>query len=300
MKPKESADNPTTSILFLVVGIAILAVSASAIFVRLAQAPPLAVAFWRNALALIVFVPWALKSKKKLTAREVRFSILAGLFLAAHFALWITSLSHTSVSASVFLVCTQPLFVTVLAFIFLKEKPTWVIAIGMACALLGTALIALLSGAAQGALSGNLLALGGAVTVAFYVLVGRVVRTKDTPLISYVAVVYATAALALFALAFAAGVPLSLTPAQAFWVGLIALFPQVVGHTLFNWALRYLPAAVLSSMILAEPVMSTLLAFWVLNEAPEQATLWGSILILGGLALVIWGTRRRSRSSAIQ
>jgi drug/metabolite transporter (DMT)-like permease len=294
----EEHEPPPRALIYLGVVVAIASVSASAIFIRLAsEAPPLAIAFWRNAFAVALFLPIALIRRDRFpTGRGRPYAGLAGLFLAAHFAFWITSLQHTTVAASVVLVCTQPIFVAVLAWFFLKERLDLGRAGGIGIAFIGTVVIATGDGLSGGAFYGNLLALGGAVTVALYVLFGRVVRKSGTPITSYAVSVYGVAGVTLVVVALALGVPLvGFTDSTWLWIGMIAIFPQVLGHTLFNWALRYLPAAVLSGLILAEPVVSTLLAWIVFDEVPSAATFAGGAVILGGLAVLVWSDLRAAQ-----
>ena len=282
----------------LVMGVALMAVSCSAIFIRLCDAPPLAIAAWRNVLALGVLIPWALlRGEFKPSVALKQQGALAGVFLAAHFALWITSLSHTSVAASVVLVCTQPIFVAVFAHFGLltglRERVSPRAALGIAVALSGAFLIGAAGGFAGTALKGSLYALGGAVTVALYVLVGRKARTADVPLLTYVTVVYAVCAVLLIASAVLMGVPLWGYSASTWgWLCALAVGPQILGHTLFNWALAHVSAPVLSVTILTEPLFATALAFIVLDERPEMLVLAGAPIVLIGLFVVISAGRR--------
>jgi drug/metabolite transporter (DMT)-like permease len=292
LSPKDK--RPGASV-FLAVGIAVLAVSASAIFIRLADAPALAVAFWRNAMAVAVLLPVALLRREAFPqGRALLLAVAAGLALALHFGLWITSLEHTSVAASVVLVCTQPIFVALLARLFLKEHTSAAGLLGIGVAFFGAALIALDATVFASAPLGNALALGGALMVALYVLLGRRVRSEGVAVLPYAVVVYATACVGLLPTAMYSGAPLwGYDERTWLWLLAIAVGPQILGHTIFNWALRYMKAALLSGTILLEPVVSTLLAWWILAERPGSQTLAGGLVVLGGLALLLRGREGR-------
>lgn len=273
--------------------VALTAASASAILIRLADAPPLAVAFWRNVIAVGLLLPAVLIRREALPrGRSLWLGAGAGVFLALHFGLWITSLQHTSVAASVVLVCTQPVFVAVLGRVFLKERVSLLVVVGIIVAFGGSALIASADSTFESAAFGNALALFGSIAVAVYVLVGRSVRSGGVAILPYAIVVYGVAALVLLPACLIAGTPLLGYPSWTwFWIAAIAVGPQIMGHTVFNWALRYLKAAVLSGTILVEPVMATGLAWLILDEVPVGQTLLGGVVVLGGLGLLIRGRR---------
>jgi drug/metabolite transporter (DMT)-like permease len=193
----DETDNPSGRVLAGVL-VAVASVSAAAIFIRLADAPALAVATWRNVFAVAILLPVVLVRREAMPrGRSLGLALLSGVALAFHFALWISSLDHTTVAASVVLVCTQPIFVTLFAWLLLKEKTSAGQMAGIGVAFVGTVLIAADDSVGQGALGGNLLALGGAVAVAVYVLIGRRVRSSGVALLPYATVVYATAGLVL-------------------------------------------------------------------------------------------------------
>ncbi len=276
------------------VAVGVLAVSAAAIFIRLADAPALAIAIWRSALGVAVLLPFAVYRRERLPrGRPLYIGMASGVALGAHFGFWISSLDYTSVAASVVLVCTQPVFVAILAYLTFGERTSMLSFLGILVALGGTVVIA--GGSAsfgEGAFFGNLLALAGAVTVAVYVLVGRSLRTAFEPVgvLPYSIVVYATAALTLVPVALYAGVPLWGYGWEAwFWIWAITLGPQLMGHTVFNWALRYVEASVISGTILAEPVVSAILAWIILFEQPGVATILGGGVVLVGLFLLLRG-----------
>jgi drug/metabolite transporter (DMT)-like permease len=283
---------------------AVAAMSTAAVLIRLVgQAGPLAIAFYRLALATLVLAPWAwLRHRDELRAlprRDLLALAAIGVVLALHFATWVTSLGLTTVASSVVLVTLHPALVAVLSLWLLGEglrAKGWG---GTGLALGGAALLVGGDYALQGrALLGDGLAFLGAVFAALYFLGGRVQRQKLS-LPAYAVVVYASAALTLLALALAAGQRLTGLPARDYaLMAALALGPQVLGHTVANWSLRWVPASVVSTAIVGEPIGSALLALAVLGEVPPATSLAGGALILAGVYLVASGQRPRRGEAA--
>lgn len=275
------------------VAVGVLAVSAAAIFIRLADAPAIAVAFWRCALGVALLLPPALLRRERFPrGRDLYAGVASGVALGAHFGFWISSLDHTSVAASVVLVSTQPVFVAILAYLLFGERTSLLSFAGILVALAGTAVIAGDDSVGSAALLGNTLALVGAVTVAIYVLIGRSSRTGGIGVLPYSVVVYSAAALALLPVALLFEVRLWGYSGETWlWLWAITLGPQIMGHTVFNWALRYVEASVISATILAEPVVSALLAWLILSEKPGAATVVGGAVVLSGLFLLLRGRK---------
>lgn len=277
---------------YLTLSLAVLFVSFGAILVRLAAAPPLAVSFFRVALASLLLSPFAAAEARRswplLTARRRLVLLSAGAALALHFATWIASLSYTSIASSVLLVNTSPLFAVVFSRLFLKERASGVVLAAIPIAFAGAALIALSDWTGSpGSLFGNLLAVVGAVTLAAYQVIGRGLR-HALPLNAYVLGVWATAALALALMAFGFGVPL-VGYAPKTWLTFVALalVPTIGGHGLINKSLRALPAPTVGLFLLGEPVGASLLAWLVFREVPGPGTLAGGSIVLAALALVL-------------
>jgi drug/metabolite transporter (DMT)-like permease len=277
---------------WLTLSVAVLFVSFGAILVRLAAAPPLAVSFYRVALASLLLLPFAGRDARRswpaLAPRRRLLLVAAGLALALHFATWIASLSYTTVASSVLLVNTAPLFAIVLSRVFLHEKPTATVLVAIPVAFAGAALIAYGDWTGSpGSLFGNGLAVAGAVTVALYQVVGRGLRDA-LPLNAYVLGVWATAALALAALARGFGVPLGGYPARTWLLFLaLAVVPTLGGHGLVNKSLRSLPAPTVGLFLLGEPVIASLLAWMLFRETPGPWTLAGGAVVLAALGLVL-------------
>ncbi len=275
------------------VAVGVLAVSAAAIFIRLADAPAVAVAFWRCALgAAILLLPAILRREKFPRGRTLYVGMASGVALGAHFGFWISSLDYTSVAASVVLVSTQPVFVAILAYLLFGERTSPLSFAGILVALAGTAVIAGDGSVGSAAIFGNTLALVGAITVAIYVLIGRSSRTRGVGVLPYSIVVYSAAALTLLGATLLLGARLwGYSGETWFWLWAITLGPQIMGHTVFNWALRYVEASIVSGTILAEPVVSALLAWLILSEKPGLPTIFGGFVVLAGLFLLLRGYR---------
>jgi len=275
--------------------LAVLLVSVGAILVRLAAAPPLAVSFYRMAIATLILGPFAWGDARRswpaLAPRPRLLLVAAGVALALHFATWIASLSHTSVAASVLLVNTAPLFAIVMSRVFLHEKPPLAVQVAIPIAMAGAAVIALGERASSPAsLFGNLLAVAGALTLATYQVIGRGLR--DTlPLNAYMLAVWGTATFTLAGLTAAFGTRFGHYPVRTWLLfTALAVVPTLGGHGLANRALRSLPAPTVGLFLLGEPVIASLLAFALFGETPGPTTLAGGAVVLVALGLVL--TRR--------
>jgi drug/metabolite transporter (DMT)-like permease len=277
---------------WLTVSLAVVFVSFGAVLARLAAAPPLAVSFFRVAIASLVLAPFALprarRSWPRLDRRQALLLLASGLALALHFASWIASLSYTSVASSVLLVNTAPLFALVLSRLFLRERVAPLVIGAIAIALAGAGLIAAADWTGSpGSLRGNLLALAGAITLAAHQVIGRGLR-EALPLDAYVLGVWTAAAAALAAFAWTGGVPLVGYAPRTWLVFLaLALVPTIGGHGLVNRALRSLPAPTVGLFLLGEPVLASLLAFALFAEVPGALVLSGGLVVLTALLLVI-------------
>jgi len=272
--------------------VAVAAVSAGAILVRLSDAPSSVAAFYRvlfTTLPLASVAAWRYRGEfARIRSRDLAFAALSGVALAVHFAAWFESLRWTSVAASVTLVQAQPVFVALGAWLLLRERVTRRMSAGIAVAVVGMASMSLgdfLGGVAVGPrpLYGNALALSGAVAAAGYVLAGRSLRQRIS-LIPYVTVVYGVCVVVLLVFVLAAGRPLTGYPPREWllFAGLAA-GPGLCGHTVLNWALAHLESSVVSVSLLGEPVGATLLAFALLSETPTPATVSGGCVVLLGI-----------------
>lgn len=286
-------------------GVGILAVSTASLFIRFAQTdtPSLVIAVYRLGIAALVLAPLALigcrAELRRLSLIQYLLTFLSGVFLALHFAAWITSLETTSVASSVVLVTTTPLWVAVFSRLILRENVQHRVWAGLSIALVGTVVVAVSDGCQIGAagvacsaggglfaskaLWGDALALFGAWMAAGYMLVGRSVR-PHVSLTAYIFLVYGFAALVLLGLTMASGKSLGgYSPTSYLWMAALAIIPQLIGHSAFNYALGKLPAAYVSVALLGEPVGSTILAFLFLSEVPGPVKLAGAAVILVGI-----------------
>ena len=274
--------------LFLLAGI--IAVSTASIFIKLCDAPVLIIAAYRMVLASLVLMPFACRQEtwRGWGRSEWKWSLLSGLFLSLHFAFWIASLKYTSVASSVVLVTTHPVFVGIGAWLFLKERPGLNLIFGIALSVLGSGLISYGDmSPSKEALMGDGLALLGAIAASGYLLVGRKMR-KDRNLISYIFPVYSTAGLILILFALIFQNPFfGYSSSTYLYLFLLALVPQLIGHTMFNWALKYLPATVVAISVLGEPIGSTLLAYFILGEGLTVWKILGGILIFAGILIAL-------------
>jgi drug/metabolite transporter (DMT)-like permease len=277
--------------------VGVLCVSAGSIFVRLAQAPPLTVSFYRVFLAALLLAPLAVLPLRRAwgsLTRPRRLLLLGcGVALALHFATWVASLSLTSVAASVLLVNLAPVFNVVLSRVFLDERPTPRVLWALALATAGAGLIALEDWTAPGPapILGDALALTGALMLSVYHVIGRGLRDA-LPLQAYVFGVWGSASIVLGLLCLAFRSPLLGMPTRAYaWFLALALVPTLAGHGLVNVALRRQPAHVVGLFLLGEPPCATLLAYALFAEAPGPLTLWGGLVVLFALAFLALGVR---------
>jgi drug/metabolite transporter (DMT)-like permease len=276
---------------YLGVILGVIAVSFAAVFIRLCQAHPLAVAFYRMALAALVLLPLMAKGRwSQLTglrrALLVR-AILAGFFLGLHMGTWVTSLYFTSVASSIILVSTQSVFAVLLSHYGIKERASRGVLVAVCVAFVGSIIIGgsdLRLG--RETLVGDGLALAGGFTAALYMIIGRRVR-QELSVLPYVFLAYSTAAVLLGVGCLTFQVKMWGYPGQTYlWLALLALVPTHLGHTMFNWALRYLPAYVIGVSLLGEPIGSTVLAYVIFREVPLALTFVGGVLVLAGIYLV--------------
>jgi drug/metabolite transporter (DMT)-like permease len=266
--------------------VAVLAFSWGAPLARVTAAAPLAVAMWRMTLAAGLLLPFsAARGTLVIPARHRPAAALSGLLLGMHFGLWIPSLWLTSVSASVILVTTGPLWVLLLSPRFLGVHIAGRNLVSFALALTGVVII--VGGdfhLSPRALVGDLMALAGGACAAGYLIVGKRLR-RDVPLAGYLTMVYGGAAVTLIVAVAALGVQPWPTQAIA-WLPLgMALGPTLTGHTLLNWALAHLEAYRVNLAVLLEPVLASLWTWIFIGEVPPLHVVPGAMLVLGALAL---------------
>ena len=304
---ESSASRPPRVLPFIVLGIGLLAISFGAILARLAQGfglPSLAIAAMRLGFAALIVTPLALRrqgwrSLSGMTRKQWLLALGAGLFLALHFATWITSLEYTSVASSTALVTTNLLWVGLVSFFVFRERLHPIMLAGLVISLGGSALI-FWSDSRHGTagrlpLLGNALAIVGSWCFSGYLLVGRKVRA-GLSLSAYVWLAYGASALILVSACLVGGVPLSGYSAPALLVMLgMALGPQLLGHTSYNWSLKYVSPTFVAVVTLGEPVGSAAMAWMFFGE---RFALWqavGFVLLLVGIYLAAIGEMRRKQ-----
>ena len=297
--------NPAPSGIFvgLVLLVGVLAASTAALFIRLAYAAEgsgsvglgLLLAAMRLSVASLVLLPvwWGLR-KASPERGAMGYAVLAGIFLGLHLALWIISLAYTSIVASATIVTTNPIWIALILWLWRGERPSRLTAAGIIVAISGGVLIALgdAGGASAGTrpLLGDLLALGGALSVSLYLIFGREAQHRGLGIGQYVATAYVVGALTLLP------APLLLGSGYSGWQGevylyglLLAFIPQLVGHSSFNWAVRWVSPTLVALVILAEPVGGSVLGYLVFGEVPGPLVLAGAAVLLIGVAGAVWG-----------
>ena len=274
---------------YVVLGIALLAVSNGAIFTRLAAAPPLAIAAWRVGLALLVVLPLALTSRRPARASRAAYAcaVGAGALLAVHFATWIASLEHTTIARSVLLVSTSPIWVAVLQFLAGRGTPSRATLAALALAIAGAAIVSSSGHGGEGALLGDLLAVAGGMAMAGYLLLSRESQ-NGLPFRTYLGIAYGMAGLLLWAAVLLTGTTASGYDLRTWWaLGAMAAVSQLIGHSGYNWSLRHLNPLFVAVVSVGEPVLASVLGWWLLGEAVDWRTGAGGLLILAGILLAV-------------
>ncbi|MGD9085218.1 MAG: DMT family transporter [Desulfobacterales bacterium] len=279
---------PFNPYLALIVGT--MAVSTGAIFARLADAPALVIAAYRVGLATLILAPiaWykARDEIKSLSKRDLKLAVTSGFFLALHFATWISSLDYTSVANSVVLVNTNPLWVGLLTPLIARERVKRAAVYSICISVIGGAIIGYGDFATGGkALLGDGLALAGSVCAAIYLLLGRSLRRKLS-LVAYIFICYGSAAIILWTIVLSLRLPITgFSPGTvaAFWG--MALVAQIIGHSTYNWALRWLSAGLIAVSLLGEPIGSTILAYLIFDEGLTVYKVVGGVIILSAIYL---------------
>lgn len=281
--------------------IGVLSVSTSAILVKLSTAPAPIVATYRLLFTTLLMLPFILyffrSSFKMIGRRDALFCFFSGVFLAIHFILWFESLNYTSVASSVVLVALQPIFAFVGTYLIFKERLHWKGFIGGVLAISGSLIISWADFQISGvALFGDMLALLGAAAVTVYYLFGQEVR-KRIHMMPYTFLVYSMATVTLFLYDVVLGYPLAPYPTKD-WIYflLLAIFPTLLGHSIFNWALKYVSTSVISMSILGEPIGASVLAYFLLDETLTLEQVVGGVIILSGIYLFI---QKRPEKAAV-
>jgi len=280
--------------LYLSLFVATFAVSWAAILIKMADAAPLPTAFYRMGIAALILaipaVPKVRLTIRVLSTRQLILLIMSGVVLGLHFAFWITSLFYTTISNSTILVATQPMFVLLMEAFILRDKIPARSIIGMIVTVLG--MIVISHGdfdLERKYIIGDILSLIGAVCAGIYLFIGRQLRSKLDNL-GYIFPVYSIAALTLLIISVLYRENMTDYPAKSWALFfLLALIPTVLGHSLYNWLLKFVPAHKVATTILGEPIGATILAIIFFGQIPGWWTIVGGIFILSGIFIVLSG-----------
>jgi drug/metabolite transporter (DMT)-like permease len=294
-KPHDNQHQSSSAVVVAAMSFAVLALAFSSVFItqlEREEVPPLVIAFYRMAMATALLLPIALALKRKeifaFTGKEFSLLTLGGLFLALHFGAWISSLKYIPISTSVVLVNSHPLFVVIASYFFLGHKPSRQSLLGTVIGLIGMLIISKdgLSNA-EFALKGDLLAILGALAVVGYFIIGSKVRTRVS-LLGYVTPLYAVCSI--FLLFWATATKSHFYPYNpavwGYFLGL-AIVPTILGHTVFNWAIKHVAPSTISLAFLGEPIGASILAFFIFGQKPPLATFLGGALVLSGIYLTM-------------
>jgi drug/metabolite transporter (DMT)-like permease len=293
---RPAAVPPGRAVPYIVLGVALLAVSNGAIFARLAAAPPLATAAWRVGLALLVALPLAITAPRPpaISRRSLAYAACAGALLAVHFATWIASLSYTSIARSVLFVSTSPIWVALLQFLRGRDAPPRSTLAALVLALLGAAVVSGGGAGRHAGLSGDLLAVAGGIAMAGYLLLSRAAQAQ-LPFRLYLGIAYGIAAAALWAGVLASGTRATGFDVRTWWaLAGMAAVSQLIGHSGYNWSLRHLDPLFVAVVSVGEPVLASMLGWWLIGEALDWRTGAGGALILAGIALAALDARPRA------
>lgn len=276
--------------------IALFAVSWASIFIRWSgDTPAVVISFYRMFWSTLIFLIYQLsRAPKKLYFKKLDKNSLfiigaAGIFLALHFATWIASIQMTTISHSLILESTHPVIALILSPIFLKEKGSWQTVLAAFLTLIGIIIIGGQDlGVANGRFWGDILALAGAFFVTLYLLIARHQRAK-IDLIPYLILVYAGASITLFIFILIFQYPIWNYPLKVHGMMLLlAIIPTGIGHSMMNWAARKIPVYKVNFTILGEPIIASILAYFIFAEQPYGLFYVGAAFIIPGIVLALW------------
>ncbi len=282
---------------YLVLLIGILSVSLSSILIKLTyDVPAIIISTYRLIISSTILLSWTKYKKiplKTLNARDFFIAVLSGFFLSIHFISWIASIKYTSIASSVTLVSTSPVFVIIFSLLFFKEKPGIRTIIATTMAILGSAIIAYSDKDLMGSttypnpLFGDLLALIGAIAVSIYFMSGSHLR-KYLTTFQYITLVYSFSALFTLIFAFFSSKPFfGYRPVSYMLMILMAIIPQLLGHTSFNWALKHIKADAVAIATLGEPIGASILAYLIFHQSVTLLQFVGMTIVLLSIAMAI-------------
>ncbi len=281
----------------------IISISFAAIFIRFCDdVPSIMIATYRLSVASLVlgsFYIFKGNTFGNIRRRDLLLCIAGGIFLALHFITWISSLKYTSVASSVVLVTTNPIFVGIFSYVILKEKQSLELVVGIILCFVGSVLIAVgdsgltgLTVADRNSFIGDVLALVGAVMASGYLIIGSKAR-ETVDIMAYVTVVFSVSAAFLLATSLVLGISFTGYKSSSYiFMILLAIVPQLIGHTSINWALKHLKTSMVAITILGEPIGATILAYIFFNETVKSIQLIGMVFVF---TAIIVASRRGKR-----
>ena len=288
--------------IFAGVSIGVIAISFAAIFIKFCDdVPSLMIATYRLSISSIVLLTIA-KGRgirfASFSKRQLVIGLLGGLFLSLHFSLWISSLRFTSVASSVVLVTTNPIFVGLFSYLLFREKQPPELILGIILSFSGSIILAIGDSGLQGLsiqnpsyLLGDVLALLGAIMTSGYLMVGSKLR-EEMDVLSYTSMVSTFSAFFLLAASLLWGIPFTGYKVSSYLcMALLAIVPQLIGHTAINWSLKHLKTSMVAITILGEPLGASILASIIFHETIELFQGIGIVLIF--VALIISSRRGR-------
>ncbi|MDW4507680.1 DMT family transporter [Priestia megaterium] len=269
---------------FLLIGV--LAVSFSSILIKWSDAPASILGMYRLLFTVLLFLPFLPWRQMKIlfknsTVKEWLMLAVSGVFLGLHFLFWMESFSHTTVASAMILTALEPVFVVIGAYFLFKEKTSKVGIISILIAVSGSVIIASGDiGVTKTALYGDLLSILGTVAVSVHMLAGQELCRK-MPSIIYSFAVFFIGGLVLFVYNICTNVSLTQYDIKDWWIFLLlALIPNIFGHALFNWLLKYVGATTISMAILGEPIGAIILAYFLLGEMTTVSQLVGGMIVM--------------------
>ncbi|MCP8618096.1 DMT family transporter [Salirhabdus salicampi] len=290
---------------YIAIVIGVLSISTAAVFVKLAHGVPASIiANYRLLIAVLIMLPYILIKNsgefRHITRKEWLYSALAGIFLAFHFILWFESLNYTSVASSVVLVTMQPIFAFIGTYLFFQERFRFSSVMSMIIAITGSVIISWGDFQISGlALLGDMLALLGAVMVTGYFLIGQNIR-KRISLMTYTFIVYGISTVTLLIYNVLLGKPFLGYEANHWLLFLaLAIIPTFFGHTMFNWAIKWVSTSVISMAILFEPIGASILAYFILGEQVSATQFLGGAVVIFGLMLFILNTSKKTTKNSV-
>ncbi|WP_315068904.1 DMT family transporter [uncultured Clostridium sp.] len=286
--------NTRTIYIYLILFIGVLALSTSAIFVKLSSAPAPIVATYRMMFSTMLLLPALLFNKDitheliNLSKKQLLLGTISGAFLAFHYVLWFESLHYTSMASSTIFVTLQPLFSFAGGYFFFKERLKLFAIGGGILAIVGSFIIGLADFNIGGsALFGDILALIAAGAITIYFLIGQELR-KVLSLIPYVLIAYSSSTLFLLVYSLTLGYSLTGYPSSDWLCFLgLAFVSTILGQTIFNWLIKWMNASTISMSILGEPVGTCMLAYFIFGNVITVQQFVGSLIILFGIFLFL-------------